>query len=313
MLIGASRARSGNYRIILQLGVKQLRLMVLRHTEADLPEVVVNDSTDLSSSSFADALQQFSETYSKLDLKKAEVTLVLGLTRYQSVTVDRPDVPAQDIAASLAFQLGELVDLAPEEMVTDYYELAYQASGQDKVVAVVANKAELKQWTHDIVACGWVPVKISVSEIELATLHSQTERAELCLYPLPRGYLAQIYHRGKLCFTRALSGLQSIQHYSKEEIKLGALEPLATELQRSMDYYESQLRQAPVKTIKLALQHSLLDEVTQSLTELLAVDVQRYHYEDWMSELCEGDFSDLDAFAAAKVAHEDSTQAKESS
>ena len=79
MLIGASRARSGNYRIILQLGLNQLRLMVLRHTGTDLPEVVVNDTTDLSSSSFADALQQFSDTYSKLDLKKSEVILVLGL------------------------------------------------------------------------------------------------------------------------------------------------------------------------------------------------------------------------------------------
>lgn len=313
MLIGASRARSGNYRIILQLGLNQLRLMVLRHTGTDLPEVVVNDTTDLSSSSFADALQQFSDTYSKLDLKKSEVILVLGLAHYKSVSVDRPDVPAQDIAASLAFQLGDLVDFAPEEMVTDYYELAYQPSGHDKVVAVVANKAELRQWTHDIAACDWEPTKISISEIELVKLHHQTERAELCLYPLQRGYLAQIYHRGKLCFTRALSGLQSIQQYTQEEIKMGALEPLATELQRSMDYYESQLRQAPVKTIKLALQHSLLDNVAESLTELLAVDVQRYQYEDWMSELCEGDFSDLDAFAAAKRVDEEPAQQREAS
>lgn len=298
MLIGASSARSGQYRIILQLEQQQLRLLVLRHRETGLPEVVVNDTTELTSS-FADALSRLNQTYSKLELKAAQVSLILGVSHYQSVTVDRPDVPDTDIAASLVFQLGELIELEPEEMVTDYYELAYQPSGHNKVVAVVAKKLELKEWIHAITECGWEPVEISIYETELQKLQRDKERAQLFLYPLRRGYLAQIYHKGHLCFTRPLSSLKSIDQYSKEEIKLGALEPLATELQRSMDYYESQLRQAPVKQIKLALHHPQISDVNESLAELLAVDVQRYVYEDWMTELCEGDFSDIAAFAAA--------------
>lgn len=300
MLIGASRARSGAYRIILQLGQNQLRLIVLRHSKTGLPEVVINDSADLTSSSFATALKQFNHSYSKLDLKKSDVTLVLGLSHYQSVSVDRPDVPTEDLAASLAFQVGELVDLAPEQMVTDYYELAYQPSGQNKVVAVVASKPQLTQFTHDILACDWKLVRITISEIELLSLHDASERAELCVYALPKGYLVQIYHRGKLCFSRALSNLRSVDEYSAEEIKLGALEPLATELQRSLDYYESQLRQAPVRTIKLAFRHAQMDTVEEALHELLAVNVERFAYESWMAELCDGDFSDIEAFAAAK-------------
>ena len=300
MLIGASRARSGAYRIILQLGKMQLRLLVLRHRQSDLPEIVVNDSTPLSKISFTEALAQFSHSYDKLGLKQAPVTLVLATGQYQAVSVDRPDVPEQDIAASLAFQLGELVDLAPEDMVTDYYELAYQPSGQNKVVAVVGNKPQLTDWVQAIIDAEWEPEVISISELELRKLHSPSARANLCVYPLERGYLVQIYHQGKLCFSRALNGLASINDYSKEEIELGALEPLATELQRSMDYYESQLRQAPVKEIMLAISHPQLDAVSKALSDLLAVPVTRFTYEDWMNELCEGDFTDLIAFAAAK-------------
>ena len=106
MLIGASRARSGAYRIILQLGQPQLRLPWCCGIKTGLPEVVVNDTADLTSSSFSAALAQFDKTYSKLDLKNSAVTLVLGLNHYQTVAVDRPDVPAEDLAASLAFQLG---------------------------------------------------------------------------------------------------------------------------------------------------------------------------------------------------------------
>lgn len=300
MLIGASKARSGNYRIILQLGKEKLRLLVLRHRQSDLPEVVVNDSLPLSQNNITAALEQFHQRYEKLGLKHAAVTLVLGIGHYQTIAVERPDVPEQDIAASLAFQLGDLTDLAPEDMITDFYELPHQPSGQDKVVAVVGNKAELSEWVRAIMDVEWQLDAISISELELRKLHPGSARASLCVYPLERGYLVQIYHQGKLCFSRALSGLKSIADYSKEEIDLGALEPLATELQRSMDYYESQLRQAPVKEIMLAISHAQLDSVCGALSDLLAVPVERFHYEDWMNELCEGDFSDLAAFAAAK-------------
>lgn len=300
MLIGASRTRSGAYRIILQLGKKQLRLLVLRHSQADLPEVVVNDSSPLSQTDIAQALDDFNHSYEKLGLKNAPVTLVLGTELYQTVTADRPDVPEQDIAASLAFQLGELVDLAPEQMVTDYYELAYQPSGQNKLVAVVGDKSLLTKWVQAIIDVDWQPEAITISELELRKLHAVSDAANLCVYALERGYLVQIYHKGNLCFSRVLSGLASVGNYSKEEIELGALEPLATELQRSMDYYESQLRQAPVKEIILAISHPQIDAVGKALTDLLAVSVTRFNYEDWMNELCEGDFSDLVAFAAVK-------------
>lgn len=300
MLIGASKARSGNYRIILQLGKRELRLLVLRHRQADLPEVVVNDSSEVSQTNTSEILEHFNQSYDKLGLKHAPVTLVLGLGYYQTIAVDRPDVPEQDIAASLAFQLGDLTDLAPENMVTDYYELAYQPSGQNKVMAVAGNKQELSDWVQAIVDAGWEPEIITISELELRKLHPHSARARLCVYPLERGYLVQIYHQGKLCFSRALSGQAAITDYSKEEIELGALEPLATELQRSMDYYESQLRQAPVKEIMVAISHAQLDSVCGALSDLLAVSVERFNYEDWMNELCEGDFSDLAAFAAAK-------------
>lgn len=300
MRFGASQTRSGEYRIILHLGEQQLRLLVLRHTKHDHPEVVVNDTFDLIAEDIPSTIEQCQKRYHKLELKDCATELVLGYSRYQAVAIDRPDLPEQDIAPSLAFQLGELVELAPEEMITDYYELPYQASGQHKVVAVVAGKTELADWVHAIMNADWHLVSISVAELQLKKLHESSATAVLCLYPVQNGgYIAQIYHQGQLCFSRGLRGLKSIDGYSKEEIELGAMEPMATELQRSMDYFESQLRQAPVKQIQLAIKHPQMDAVKAALQDLLAVEVEAFSYQPWMNELCEGDFSDIEALAAA--------------
>ena len=57
-------------------------------------------------------------------------------------------------------------------------------SGQNKVIAVVADKDALRQWTHDVIACDWELKQITISEIELVKLHQDSERAEMCLYSM---------------------------------------------------------------------------------------------------------------------------------
>ncbi|WP_404401311.1 Type II secretory pathway component [Idiomarina seosinensis] len=288
---------------------------MLRHTKHEQqPEVVINDTFKISSSDFSDALQRCSQKYHKLDLAHSPTELLLGIGHYQAIAVDRPDLPEQDIAPGLAFQLGELVELQPEDMVTDYYELPYQPSGQDKIIAIVANKNELSEWIQAAMKLDWDVTKISIVELQLKKLHDAADRARLYVYPLDNGgYLAQIYQQGQLCFSRALRGLKSISDYSKDEIEVGALEPMATELQRSMDYFESQLRQPPVKNVCLAIKHPQMDAVTKALEDLLAVDVGMFDYLPWMSELCEGDLSDIEALAAVLPDENEQSQQEASS
>ena len=83
----------------------------------------------------------------------------------------------------------------------------------------------------------------------------------------------------------------------EEEIEAGALEPLATELQRSVDYFESHLRQAPIKHIHIAIEHVKHNIVAKSLAQMLAVECDVYHYPQWSLELIEGDFTDLPGLA----------------
>ncbi len=299
-----------SYQLVISLSAAELRLLVLKEKTNQAPELIVNDVERLKNNNITQALSNLNERYKKLSLDDATVTFVLQPDHYQSTAVDRPDVPAEDIAASLRFQLDELTEMKPDEMVTDYYELPLQASGQDKITAVLAAKSLLSTIVEAVSAQSWELQEITVSEVVLKYLFQQQEKPCLVLYGLSQNrYVAQIYRAGDLVFTRELRGVRDLSKYSAEEIKLGALEPLATEIQRSMDYYEGQLRQAGLRKLVLAVAGPQREAMVESLHELLAIDVELYEYPQWMSELCEGDFSDLEALAASmKLGSEEETQ-----
>lgn len=299
-----------SYQLVISLSAAELRLLVLKEKTNQAPELIVNDVERLKNNNITQALSNLNERYKKLSLDDATVTFVLQPDHYQSTAVDRPDVPAEDIAASLRFQLDELTEMKPDEMVTDYYELPLQASGQDKIIAVLAAKGLLSTIVEAVSAQSWELQEITVSEVVLKYLFKEQEKPCLVLYGLSQNrYVAQIYRAGELVFTRELRGVRDLSKYSAEEIKLGALEPLATEIQRSMDYYEGQLRQAGLRKLVLAVAGPQREAMVESLHELLAIDVELYEYPQWTSELCEGDFSDLEALAASmKLGSEEETQ-----
>ena len=289
-----------NYQLVISISAAELRLLILKEKPNKAPELIVNDVERLQNNNITQALSNLNERYKKLSLDDAKVTFVLQLAHYQSTAVDRPDVPDEDLAASLRFQLDELTEMSPDQMITDYYELPLQASGQDKVTAVVAPKELLANIVDAVAAQSWQLTDITVSEVVLKNLFQHREKPCMVLYGLSQNrYVAQIYRAGKLVFTRELRGVRDLSKYSVEEIKLGALEPLATEIQRSMDYYEGQLRQAGLREVVLAVAGPQREAMAESLHELLAVDVELFEYPQWMNELCEGDFSDLEALAAS--------------
>ena len=297
-LFGKKTASS--YQLVFSLSATELRLLVLKNKPNQAPELIVNDVERVKNNNIHQALSTFNERYKKLSLEHAPVIFVLQPSHYQSTAVDRPDLPAEDIAASLRFQLDDFSDMSPDEMVTDYYELPLQASGQDKITAVLAAKSLLSNIIDALAAQSWELTHITVSEVVLKNLFQSQDKACFVLFGLSSTrYVAQIYRAGELVFTRELRGVRDLSNYSAEEIKLGALEPLATEIQRSMDYYEGQLRQAGLRKLILAVSGPQREAMVESLQELLAIEVALYDYPEWMSELCEGDFSDLEALAAS--------------
>ena len=58
---------------------------------------------------------------------------------------------------------------------------------------------------------------------------------------------------GNLYSSRRLKGFENIGSFSQEELEMGLLDNLGVQIQRSMDHFESQLRQPPIRCLILAL------------------------------------------------------------
>ena len=48
-------------------------------------------------------------------------------------------------------------------------------------------------------------------------------------------------------FSRRLRGYENLANFSPEELKIGIVDNVSLEIQGSIDYFESQFRQAPIK------------------------------------------------------------------
>jgi MSHA biogenesis protein MshI len=77
--------------------------------------------------------------------------------------------------------------------------------------------------------------------------------------------LLQIVQGGQLYFSRRTRGLNNLHLLNAQDSRSDMLERLLLELQRSMDYFESQLKQAPVRDIRILAQQP--DLLCKLLTE----------------------------------------------
>jgi len=302
-VLGLSKQKQSDHHICFQITQTSVRLLIAKGL-AKAPELIVNDHEKVPRGSLIKEAAALLDKYSRLPLKNAKVTLVLGTDLYEAVQVDRPMLDAEEIPESLKYSLSDLVSFSADEIIADYYEFPEQPSGQDKVVAVAANKHYLKPWVELCNERDFILADIAIAELTLPQLADVQNHAELTLYQNPAGnYIAQINTPNGLMFSRILRGVTNVSGYNKSEIEAGALEPLATELQRSVDYFESHLRQAPISRVLLAVEHMQPAVVESSLSELLAVECSVYEYPQWSADLREDDYSDLAGLGALLGGH----------
>lgn len=205
---------------------------------------------------------------------EGEANLVLNETQSQIVQVDKPNVPDNEINSALKWQIKDLVSIAPDNMVLDYYDAPTLAGGKEKINVVCAPLDELKQ----LVAAteqGMVKVStITTQEFAFANLLTPQKDAYLLVCQQPNEEIMLIIVKEKqLFFHRRLRGFASVGTKTAEEMSFSIIDNISLEIQRSTDYFERQLKQAPIKGIKVLLPIALETFVVEKLAENSAVPV----------------------------------------
>jgi len=231
--------------------------------------------------------------------------VVLGASLYQSVTLERPKLPAEEIAAGLRYSLRDLVNLAPQDIIADYYDLPVQLPGQDKIVAVVADRQLLIPVLDYLHTLTENLLAVATEEQAVAQLFSTQSDPAVVVYQAPaQAALMQVYRERALQVNRSVRTLDSLRQLTAEEITMGGLQPLSVEVQRSADYFERQLRQRPVKQVILAFSHNHKNTVAEQLQTDLGLEVRWANYPLWAQELATGDYADFPLLGGILLGYE---------
>lgn len=214
-------------------------------------------------------------------LAGADTTMVLPLDQYQVFQLERPaGVDEAELGDALKWKLKDFLDFAPSEAVSDVFPFPEDAArGRGELVNVVAVRRTL---ITELVAladdAGLRLQRIDIAELALRRLVSRLDDSGrgAALVHLRDRYGHMVVCKGDtLYLSRRLDvAADELRDVSSQET---AVQSLALEMQRSLDYYESQLGQVPPPVINLVARDSMLP-LTSMLGSYLAASSRNV---DW--------------------------------
>lgn len=191
------------------------------------------------------------------NLEGAVCYLVVSPEKVATYQVNRPPVEADELEDALRWKIKEFIDFDVQDAVIDTFDYPEDAlRGRHSIVnVVVSRKAYISELVELVSGSGLNLKAIDIPELafrNIASLYTEAGRsiAMLCL-DQSVGTIS-LFKNDQLYFSRQVNIDASVFGDSddKEKVEEGVGQ-LCLEIQRSFDYFESQLNQATPKRLLL--------------------------------------------------------------
>jgi len=206
-------------------------------------------------------------------------TIVLHPALYRLFFVERPEVPEAEVGDAVKWRLKDQVDKPLAELLVDAFSVPEDAfRGSAKMVYAVAAE---RQMVQDLVAsvdgAGLVVDSVQIAEMAMHNILNQIdgEEGSMALLRLRNSSGTIILSQAhKLYLARQVETGISMIDGVDIEVRDKMLDALLLDIQRSLDYYESQLRKGIVRQFYVAPTRELADgAVHEYLQQQLNVSV----------------------------------------
>lgn len=213
----------------------------------------------------------------------ARTTLVLPLDQYSVFQLERPDELAEsELADALRWKLKDLLDYSPSEAVCDVFPFPSDAArGRGELVNVVAARKTLAAELVNLVnQSGLVLDRIDIAELALRNFAARLDPrgVGVALVHLRERYGQMVVCKGPVLYLSRRLDVSSddLRDASRQE---NAVQSLALEMQRSLDYFESQLGQVPPRSIHLVARDAMLP-LSSMLSSSMAPSLETVNWRD---------------------------------
>ena len=209
----------------------------------------------------------------KLGLLKMPCSFVLAPGSYQLILGEAPKVPAEELAEALRWRVKDLVQFPIAEAVIDAFLLPEDsARGTSRMAyAVICERKQIATLAESAKAANLNLKAIDIPELALRNLAQtccDTKRGIALVKLVQGGGSLQIIREGDLYLSRQFS-----LPYNAGLLDDLPGDALILELQRSLDYFERQMRQVPPSHIYLCGENVTADKLTPEIRQSLAVSI----------------------------------------
>ncbi len=209
----------------------------------------------------------------KLGLQKVPCTIALNAGAYQLLLGEAPKVPPEELAEALRWRLKDLVQFPIADAVIDAFLLPEDsARGTSRMAyAVVVQRNHLLHLIGQAKIAQLAIAAIDIPELVLRNIAQtccDTKRGIAFVKLVAGGGSLHIIRDGSLYLSRQFS--LSYNGGILDELPADAL---VLELQRSLDYFERQMRQIPPTHVYLCGENVTTDKLTPEIRNGLSVNM----------------------------------------
>ncbi|WP_354623741.1 hypothetical protein [Psychromonas sp. MME2] len=238
--------------------------------------------------------QEWGEALSSLvqqhKLQHHQVRVVLSRDFYQTFDIEKPKVEDSELLASIPFAIKDLVSESIFDLVVDYYDIPLQQHKGEQIT-VVCTAMKLVIHIRDLLLkCEMELKEISTEELSLTALLNVENETNALLSEERNALVFTVVKNGQLYFSHRIRGFNDLLALPLGEQENVLIDGLSLELQRALDYINSQLRIASINHLYVALSCPDINALTSQLGANLARKVEPF------GEAQQYDFSNIVAY-----------------
>jgi MSHA biogenesis protein MshI len=152
-------------------------------------------------------------------------------------------------------------------------EQSLQPTGQQPKYQIVAtSKKYLQRLIEPFHELGAEIEAITTEQFAIAKLQETKNAAQLIYIQRKKADgILLIVKNQEICFGRKIRNTSGVIDMTPEQLQMGGSDTIALEIQRSIDFYESQLKQPPIKNAILAMEGDNSELLLSELNKVLPV------------------------------------------
>lgn len=263
--------------------VVQADQLALAHMEIRDGDPYLLHGRQLPLASARDAEKVLGGLVKELDIEGKQVSYVLSPSDYNLHLVEAPNVEPEELRAAVRWKIKDLLDMKVDEAAIDVFPVPEDAyRGRKMVYVVAALKSRVR---HIVEMLNHAGLELAVIDIPELAMHNIARRYiddsnGVAFMDLRRsGSTMNISTEGVLYLTRRINTQLEPDVMQSEEWS-SLKDRLVLEIQRSLDYYESQMGRSQITRIVIAQRQNDSAELTRELNELLSANVSTLNLAD---------------------------------